>query len=358
MTGQPARRPALVGWEITNQCNLTCKHCFTAAGKRAHGELTTGECRDLIDTMAVSGVETIGWTGGEPLLRDDLEELIGYARDRNIRSTITTNGLLLDRSRAHSLMAAGNRAIQISIDGSTAERNRAMRGTTNDEYKKVLDAIRICRDLGCRPILATVVGQENLEDAPEMIKLAIREGAEAIRFCCYAPIGRGRRQDVRKRFSFAEALPELLDFVEQAQAESELTTEFDVGFGPTPPDYTFHECVAGAETLYLKANGDVYPCTALIFPQFNAGNVRRTPLSEIWDSPAMSTAAEYQQCDIQGHCRECDNLANCHGGCRGAVLAHTGDLGASFPHCLCKTAAEALAGASNSNPQPVLPRRS
>src|SRR5512136_588465 len=140
-------KPEIIGWEITNQCNLACKHCFTAAGKRAHGEMTTAECRTVIDAMANIGVVTIGWTGGEPLLRDDLEELIAYAAHKKIRSTVTTNAVLLDRNRAARLREAGNRAVQISIDGSTPERNRRMRGTTDEEFYRILDAIRFCKEL-------------------------------------------------------------------------------------------------------------------------------------------------------------------------------------------------------------------
>lgn len=71
MTEAATRTPRIIGWAITNRCNLTCPHCFTASGKRSHDEMTTAECRSMIDAMAGIGVSTIGWTGGEPLLRTD-----------------------------------------------------------------------------------------------------------------------------------------------------------------------------------------------------------------------------------------------------------------------------------------------
>lgn len=335
-----AGKPEIIGWEITNQCNLTCKHCFTAAARRAYGEMTTSECRAVIDSMASIGVETIGWTGGEPLLREDLDDLIAYASQKKIRSTITTNAVLLDYNRAKSLKEAGNRAIQISIDGSTAERNRRMRGATDEQFEKILDAIRICRELKIRITLATVLGRENLDDAPNMLELAKREGVDLIRFCCYAPVGRGKRKDVRDRFEFDGSLKALYRFVQQAQAQDDVMVDWDVGFGPLPPDYTFHQCIAGKETFYLKATGDIYPCTSLTYSQFLVGNVRRTLLEELWQSAKMREASSLQTDGLEGYCRTCDNLAACRGGCRGVVLAHTGDVAASYPNCLFRIALE------------------
>jgi len=340
MTDPNGRTPRLVGWGITNRCNLTCPHCFTASGKRSHDEMTTAECRNIIDAMAGIGVSTIGWTGGEPLLRADLEDLIDYARQKRIKSSVTTNGILLDRERAVRLTEAGNRAVQISLDGSTPERNRMMRGATDEEYDTILEAIRTCKRLENRVILATVLGRENLDDGPEMIKLARREGVDSIRFCAYAPIGRGKQSKIKKRLYLGDALSELLRIVEQAQEESTLIVDFDIGFGPAPPDYTFHQCVAGIETFYLDATGDVYPCTSLTYREFLVGNVRETPLEEIWNSSAMLKASEYQRGDIQGYCSGCDNFVNCHGACRGATLSQVGDLKASFPLCLYRIANE------------------
>ena len=342
MSDATVSRPEIIGWEITNRCNLTCKHCFTAAGRRAYGEMTTAECRAAIDSMAAIGVETIGWTGREPLLRDDLEELIAYATQKKIRSTVTTNAVLLDRQRAQRLKEAGNRAVQISIDGSNAARNRRLRGTTDDEFNRILDAISYCRELNTRVTLATVLGSENLDDAPAMLELARREQVDMIRFCCYAPVGRGKRKDVRERFSFDGALSELYRFVEYVQTQDSVVVDLDIGFGPVPPDYAFHRCIAGKETFYLKANGDIYPCTSLIYPQFMVGNLRRTPLVELWQSPKMREASCYPVDCIEGYCPTCENFTACRGGCRGVALAHTGDLNASYPNCLFRVALEKM----------------
>jgi len=343
MIGQHKAGPPVIGWEITSQCNLTCPHCFSAAAKRPHDEMGTEECKRVIEAMARIGVGMIGWTGGEPLLRQDLEELIAYAKQLGIRSSITTNGVLLDEKRAVSLKQAGNRVLQISLDGSTPEINNRMRRASDEEYAKIIEAIRICHRLGIRLFLATLIGQENLDDAPEMVKLARREGLDTIRFCGYTPVGRGKRKDVKERLDFDRRLSDLLAFIENSQKDNTIMSMYDPGFGPTPPGFSFHKCVAGKETFYLKGNGDVYPCTSLLHRNFVFDNIRRRPLEEIWNDPGIEKMADFPREEIHGPCRECDNFTNCHGACRGAAFAHTGDVRASFPVCLYRVAREAAA---------------
>jgi radical SAM protein with 4Fe4S-binding SPASM domain len=340
MTDQSERIPEIVGWEITNQCNLSCPHCYSAAARRPHDEMNTDECKGVIDAMAGIGVKMIGWTGGEPLLREDLEELTEYAWAKGIKSNITTNGILLNQTRAARLIEGGIRAIQISLDGSTPEMNHRMRGASAEEFHEIIEAIRISKSLGTRVILATLIGKENLGDVPEMMKLAAREGVDTIRFCGFAPVGRGKHGNVNERLNLADELAALLRFVEEAQANSSLVTSFDVSFGPCPPEYGFHKCIAGMETFYLKGNGDIYPCTALMDKRFKVGNLRERSLEDIWNLPEMRAMSIFPREEIHGECGSCDNFTNCRGACRGATLAHTGDIKASFPLCLYKTALE------------------
>jgi AdoMet-dependent heme synthase len=328
------RAPEIIGWEITSQCNLSCAHCFTAASRRPHDELTTDECRRIVDSLANLGVMMIGWTGGEPLLRDDLEDITEYAWNKGLRSNVTTNGVLLNLERAQRLIGAGCHTIQISLDGSNPERNNRIRGTSDEEFAQIVQAIRISKRLGARVVMATLLGMENLDDAREMIELGKREEVDTIRFCGFTPTGRGKHGAVIERLLFSEVPVELLDFVHEAQNDHTINISFDVGFGPVPPDFGFHECIAGVETFYLKANGDVYPCTALSHKQFLVGNVRTRPLEEIWGSPEMHMMADFPRDQIQEPCRTCDNFVGCHGACRGSALAHTSDVRAAFPLCL------------------------
>lgn len=336
--------PPLVGWEITSQCNLTCPHCFSAAAKRPHDEMGTEECREVVKDMARIGVGHIGWTGGEPLLRQDLEELIALAKSLGMKSSITTNGVPLDEKRALSLKEAGNHAIQISLDGSTPEQNYKMRRTTEEEFYKIIEAIEICRKHNIKLFLATLLGRENLHDAPEMVKIAKKAGLTTIRFCGFTPVGRGKRADVRERLEFNRHMLDLMDFVKKLQKDRTIIPMYDPGFGPVPPTYHFHECIAGKETFYLKGNGDIYPCTSLLHRKFKVGNIRERSLEEIWNDPAIEEMSVFPRETIHGPCRDCDIFDRCHGACRGAAFAHTGDISASFPVCLYQVARQAMVG--------------
>ncbi len=277
----------------------------------------------------------IGWTGGEPLLRPEMEELVSEAsKTHGIKSSITTNGVLLDPKRGLSLKKAGLDYVQISLDGTTPERNHLIRHTTEDEFHKTIEAIRICKKLDIKVYLAMLLGAENFDDGYEMLKLATREGVLGVRFCGFTPEGRARSTKIQQRFQFGDRLPELHHFIIKASQIDTIQVFFDPGFGPVPPDYWFHECVAGQETCYIKANGDVYPCTAMLYDQFIVGSVKRRTLDELWNDPAMSTVSACPTDEIEGICSVCDNLENCHGACRCLAYAHTGSFSESFPACL------------------------
>ena len=341
MTEPAKRHPAVLGWEITNSCNLHCPHCYNPEIKRDATELSTSECRAVLDAAAELEVGMIGWTGGEPLLRGDLEELIAYALDRHgIRSGVTTNGVPLDRARAKSLKAAGTSLVQISLDGTTANRSWQVRRTTNEEYRRIVDAIGFCREVEMETHLAMLLGLENLDDAYQMLKLARGAGVAGLRFCGFTPEGRGKSTAIERRYQFGDKLPELLKFMEFANIDQSIQIVFDPGFGPVPPDYCFHECVAGIETCYIKANGDVYPCTAMLYDQFKVGNLRTRSLVELWADPAMTIMSQFDCDQIEGLCAACDNSDYCRGACRSLTYAHTGSYNESFPNCLYQVKCE------------------
>ncbi|SYZ72589.1 Radical SAM domain protein [Candidatus Zixiibacteriota bacterium] len=324
--------PTMMGWEITRRCNLTCPHCYSAATRKALNELTTTECLEIVRTIGEMGVKMVGWTGGEPLLREDLEEIAGAARKFGMKQGVTTNGVLLDEKRGKSLMKAGVTAMQVSIDGTTAERNRPMRNASDEEFEKALEAVRVSVRLGFKTSLAMMIGQENLDDAPRFIHMAKKMKAHVVRFSGFVPHGRGKGQ--RSRLEFTTRLGELKAFVSQFTGYEKMPIAFDPGFGPLPPYYEFHQCIAGKQMFYLSCIGDVYPCTSLLSKEFVVGNVRQRPLIDIWNDPNMTKMAEIPREKIHGPCRTCRYMTVCHGACRGASYAHTGDLFASFPVCL------------------------
>lgn len=329
------RKPRLVGWEVTSQCNLHCPHCYSPPSHNGDSELTFAESVRLIDSLAERGTEIIGWTGGEPLLNDRLEDLVGYAFNHcGIKSSVTTNGVLLDETRARRLKQAGLYSIQISLDGTDAQGSYRIRRTSNDEFERIIAAIDICQTLGMRLNLAMLLGEENFDEGHRMIEFARSRGIRAIRFCGFTPAGRARNKTISQRFLVRNRAAELKEFIEHSNDDGSPLVMFDPGFGPLPPHYCYHECVAGIETMYIKANGDVFPCTALLFDECRIGNLRNRSLDDIWNSDAMTRMANFPRKNIVGRCRTCDMFERCRGACRGITFAHTGSFDASFPCCL------------------------
>jgi len=331
-----SRKPKLVGWGITNRCNFSCPHCYSSASKACAGEMTTGECFRVLDSLARLGAERIGWTGGEPLLRLDLENLIERAASLGIGSGLTTNGTPLTPSRARNLKDAGLGAIQISLDGSTSDRNARIRATSASDFERVIKAIGIAIETGFKVHLAMLIGAETLDDVHDYVRLATRMGVTSVRFCGFVPWGAGKEDDARRRLSLREKLGGLRALVEELQGGESPVVMFDPAFGPLPPDYCYHDCIAGMEMIYIAPRGEVYPCTSLLDERFRVGSLKERSIEEIWADPRMTEIALFPKSEITGPCRDCESFESCGGGCRGITYAHTGDLRASFPVCLSR----------------------
>ncbi|UCE25823.1 MAG: radical SAM protein [Candidatus Zixiibacteriota bacterium] len=334
MTTSGQRKYSSIGWGITRRCNLSCPHCYTSAAKTSTGELTTEECREIIDLMPGLGAENIGWTGGEPLLRKDLEELMRYAQRYGITSSITTNGIPLTKRRVAKLAEVGLRALQISLDGSTPEKNRNIRRARLADFELVINGAKMCLEAGLPVTLAMIISRDTIDDVMDYVAMARNLGVNSIRFCGFVPHGDAEDGEARHRLEFSDHHRELYALVERLVDVESPTIVFDAGHGPVPPGYSCHQCNAGTETFYISDNGDVYPCTGLLYDRFKVGNLRLRPLLELIDDPKMSEMARYDHSQIHGHCRDCQYFRVCRGACRGATYAHTGDLNASFPVCL------------------------
>lgn len=335
MDQQPDRQPIMVGWGITDRCNLSCSHCYSAVSHGRRDELTTDQALAVIDGLGTLGTQQLGWTGGEPLLRKDLEVLIAYATDQyGIRCGITTNGIPLIPKRAEKLKKAGLSFVQVSLDGTTAARNRRIRGASDRAFRMILKALRSSHEVSFDVHMAMFLAAETLDDARGMVDLARKMGVRSLRFCGYVPSGDGASEFVRKRLDLSNRLGEVRRLVEDLQYNEDPIVMFDPGLGPLPPDYFFHDCVAGKRLLYISGNGNVYPCTSLLDDRFLVGNLRERSIVDLWHDPEMTRMAEYPRHEITGPCASCDLFERCHGACRGLALAATGDLNASFPTCL------------------------
>ncbi|MCD4785828.1 MAG: radical SAM protein [Candidatus Eremiobacteraeota bacterium] len=331
--------PCAVIWEITKQCNFNCAHCVVCAtAKRPDDEMTTEMAKRFTEKFADIGGRQIFFSGGEPLLRDDLEEIMNHAGNFGFHSfSIASNGSVLNEKRLKTLIKAGVNNMQFSLDGATPEENASIRGAGIGAFEKILRAIRLTRDAGISVTVGTFFNPRNIDSIPDMVELCRREKVPMLRFSGFIPLGRGRCQEVIDGMKFSwEQIERFLKFIcSYDPYQTGVQIGFDHAFGP------FMErnvCTAGKQIFYLSSNGDIYPCPSFLHPDFKCGNAFENSLEDLKDilESKKMKSCQVRADEITGECAQCEDLQWCKGGCRGVAYAYKEDIRASFPNCLRK----------------------
>jgi radical SAM protein with 4Fe4S-binding SPASM domain len=346
-----AHRP-LVVWNTTARCNLRCAHCYNDAGPQASGELSTAEAEGLIDDLAQMEVPVLLFSGGEPVLRDDILHLAAYAFDRGLRPVLSTNGTLIDAEVAQALARARLQYIGVSIDGlpDTHDRFRCQEGACAAAWQ----GVRSARDAGLRTGVRFTVTRENVDDLPGVLDQAVSEGVN--RFCLYHLVycGRGaaladRDLSPARRREMIQWLVRRTEELHHQGREIEILTTDQHADGvflyrliaQRDPNRAAEVrellgmhggCSAGTKFANIDAQGNVHPCQ--FWGHEAVGNVRERPFSRIWrdpDQPVLCGLRELQQ-QLRGRCRECAYRQYC-GGCRIRAQAVSGDLWGPDPAC-------------------------
>lgn len=189
---QPIGVPVTVVWNFTNRCNLNCLHCHQDSSPSPDGqELTTSRALEIVDNLSEAGVAILTFSGGEPLVRDDVFEVIERADDRGLFCTIASNGTLLTEGVARRLADAGVRRVEIGLDGARAETHDFLRNTEGS-FEGAVRAIENCAEVGFDEIATTMtLHSGNVGEVEETIDLA--EGLGSTRFYLnrLIPAGRG-----------------------------------------------------------------------------------------------------------------------------------------------------------------------
>src|SRR6201988_1092974 len=181
--------PICLTWELTYACNLSCVHCLSSSGRRDPRELTTGECKAVIDTLERMQVFYVNIGGGEPTVRPDFWELVDYATAHHVGVKFSTNGVRLDAAAAARLAASDYVDVQISLDGATREVNDAVRGPGS--FDTALRAMRNLRDAGFAGFkLSVVMTRQNIPQLDAFKAIADEFGAQ-LRLTRLRPSGRG-----------------------------------------------------------------------------------------------------------------------------------------------------------------------
>jgi pyrroloquinoline quinone biosynthesis protein E len=308
------------------------------AGRPRAREASTGELLALLQEAAPAGVTSVGWSGGEPLLRKDVEELTAAATALGIQAGIATNGYLASRSRLVALRRAGLRVIQVSLDGPDPARAQRYRVGPRDAFARAYRAVQESAALGLQAYVATLLVPETAGEVEEMVALATGAGAVGLRYATFLPVGRASGAGHDERAWARREVGELLRVVRE-RGRAPVRVVIDCPAGPLPGMRRF-SCGAGRETAYVAADGELYPCTSLMHPDYRVGNVLERPLGVLLNAGRMFKAPrQLAGGEAHGSCARCGFVVRCRSGCPGRTLAIHGRIRArgrrlSMPDCL------------------------
>lgn len=341
----------LISWNVTKECDLSCQHCYRDAGKKAKGELTTKEAKDLLKEIKKANFNLVIFSGGEPLLRRDIYELIDYNNRLGLASSLGTNGLRLDFKAAQRLKALKLSSVGISLDSIKPDFHEHLRGMKGC-WQKAIEATRNCRKVGLKFQIHTTLTKENYSDITKFVELSTRLDACAHYFFFLVPCGRAK--GIKMSALSPDEHEQALSLIIQARKTAKIylrpvcapqfvrLLDADVRGLHTdkrgylrksvfePNVYTLKEkgCLAGREYCLIGPCGDVYPCPYL---PLRVGNIREKNFSQIWnDNPIFNTL---RRNDLKGKCARCEFAFYCRG-CRANSFYYLKDILQEDPQCI------------------------
>lgn len=331
--------PICLTWELTYACNLSCVHCLSSSGRRDPRELSTEECKAVIDELQRMQVFYVNIGGGEPTVRSDFWELLDYATAHDVGVKFSTNGVKIDAAAAARLAANDYVDVQISLDGATADVNDAIRGPRS--YDTAMRAMQNLSEAGMKNFkLSVVCTRTNIGQLDEFKAIADQYGAQ-LRLTRLRPSGRGA--DVWDDLHPTAAQQrELYDWL-VAHGENVLTGDsfFHLSaYGEALPGLNL--CGAGRVVCLIDPIGDVYACPFAIHDEFLAGNVRGNGgFTDVWRESELFTRLRQPQSG--GACSSCQFFDTCKGGCMAAKFFTGLPLDGPDPECVQGYGEEALA---------------
>jgi len=315
-----------VYYAITEGCNLRCPYCYASSETRLAGELNTDESLGLVSKVADFGAEVMIFTGGEPMLRKDLFQIVQHANDSGLKSNMITNATMIRTPALAQQIADLFNSVTVSIDGGTAEAHDRTRGA--GAFAKTVNALHLLNKAGVIPDINHIVTSDNVQELEEFAKFI--EGIEvgSVRLMYHNKLGRGVSdgsdfgwKDHRKIMQIKWTSP----------TAGKLRPD-----GPKPLKSCSirGNCGMGGNEIYVSSIGDVYPCKLVTGSSHYAGNIRRQSLGEIFDSPLLRSMRRSTIFGGEYHtdCSKCYIRTLCGGGCRATHMSDTLDLRRNSRH--------------------------
>lgn len=352
----PGRQPSgpVVIWNLIRRCNLTCKHCYSiSADTDFKGELSTEEVYQVMDDLKAFGVPVLILSGGEPLLRPDIFDIAHRAKGMGFYTSLSTNGTLIGPENIDAIANVGFDYVGISIDGmrKTHDMFRRKEGA----FDAAMNGIRQCRDHGIKIGMRFTLTRDNAADLPDLLQVLDTEGIDKFYLSHLNYAGRGNKN--RKDDAHQQMTRRAMDLLFEtclADIRQGRVREFVTGNNDADGVYLLHwaQHYFPEQQAYLKELltnwggnstgvnvgnidnlGMVHPDT--MWWNYDLGNVRQRPFSEIWQDtsdPLMAGLKQHPR-PVTGRCGQCAYLNICNGNTRVRAFQVADDYWAEDPGC-------------------------
>ena len=335
----------LVAWEVTRNCNLNCVHCRAAASRGPYeGELDTAKCLQILDQIDEVGKPIVILTGGEPLLRQDVFELARYGTQKGLRMVMATNGTLVTKEVAEKMKSSGIQRVSVSLDGADAEQHDRFR-KVEGAFDGALRGIEILKEEGIEFQINTTITRHNVEQAEQMLRLAVRLGAAAHHLFLLVPTGRAK--DMIDQEIDAREYEKLLHWFYDMRSEVPIHLKATcaphyyrvlrqeahkkgekVDYATYGLDAVTRGCLGGTSFCFISHVGTVQPCGYL---ELDCGDLKNSTFSDVWEGSAIFRKLR-DLSSYKGKCGRCEYLRFC-GGCRARAYESSGDFLEEEPLC-------------------------
>ena len=321
--------PHIVAWNLTKRCNLACAHCYISAGSwhAQESELPTDEClRILNEILELNPSPMLILTGGEPLLRDDLEEIAEAASSRGATVVIGTNGTGLTETRIDSLIDSGVKGVAVSIDSLRPDYHDRFRHG-GGALSETQAAVTRCAQKKLDFVIQTTVTSGNRQELSDIARWAANAGAISFNVYFVVPTGRAERMKGMSATENEEVLKDLVSLEElyrgtmmvRSKCQPQIMRHVIEGGSDSPLLNYETRCPCGVHYVRITPEGKVTPCP---YMPLIAGDLLTQSFKEIWEtSPVFS---DLREGGLSGRCGRCEYREVC-GGCRARAYADSGD---------------------------------
>jgi AdoMet-dependent heme synthase len=339
---KPAGLPYLIAVNLTRRCNLSCDHCYLDANARLSpqgDELSTQACLSLFRELGDRAPGTmVVLTGGEPLLRKDILQLVEGGTSSGLRMVLGTNGLLLTEEGIVALKQAGLQGAGISLDDTHPAGHDGFRGMAG-AFEKTCAAIRMCAKHGLHAQVHFTVTRRNQDELEDVVSMSKDLGASLVNFFFLVCVGRGAPSMDLTPGEYDTALRRIVRLQYESTGilvQSRCTPHFKRLLYQNDSDSSFTRasgydgggCPAGTHYARITPEGDITPCP---YMEISAGNIHSQGFWKTWESSTLFQSFRNPNL-LQGRCGECEYKLLC-GGCRARALAQNGNLMGEDPNC-------------------------